>query len=151
MRTLLALTTALTFVSCTSQNPLNVSQFHFRGEESTQSQVQMVSGEAKFRNNYNVSTADRQDQHGHYFVIRWDKKITDSQSDVEVILQYRQSSSGRTVKTLKNSIPNSSADHQTEFSVTGDNYLKNGRILAWNAKLKQNGKILATTHSFLWK
>jgi hypothetical protein len=39
---------------------------------------------------------------------------------------------------------------KTAFQVVGDDYLQDGRVVAWRALLIENGKIVGLTQSNLW-
>ena len=110
----------------------------------------MVRAEAQFRLDQNLSKSNRQKKEGHYYVIRWNRKVVKNSSDpLKIIFNYRQSATGREAKQFVRHVD---VNHKPllEFSVIGDAYRKHGRILAWEAKLYQGGKLRAREHSYLW-
>jgi hypothetical protein len=40
---------------------------------------------------------------------------------------------------------------ETHFAVIGDDYFDDGRVIAWRASLIVDGRITATTRSYLWE
>lgn len=133
-----------------SSDPFIVSPFHLRGESMLRTPVEPVKGEARYRYDRTVSEKDRKQKHGHYYVFKWRRDLLHSETDpITATLEYRQASTGR--KILRKTVSLSPLeDRKTEIWITGEDYLKNGRILSWKATLSQGGETLATEQSFLW-
>jgi hypothetical protein len=70
---------------------------------------------------------------------------------VDVVFQYQQGASGSRVKRMTKQFPANAADGTAEFAVVGDDYLKNGRVLAWQATVSRGGQEIASKRSYLWQ
>lgn len=141
----------LLFLSGCSNPPLEVFQFHLRGEQTLANrQVPMIRGEAQYRLDQNLSAKERKNKFGQYYVIKWKDKVLDENSDTaEILFQYRQAATGKSVQSKRISL--SSFDkNKVEISIIGNDYLKKGRVLSWKASLIQNGNLRASEQSFLW-
>jgi len=91
---------------------------------------------------------DTQQRYGNYFNFFWRNLV---EADVTVRLEYRQAGLGNHVMAQERYYPATKGSHQSEFKVTGDEYLEAGRVTAWRALLIVDGKIVGLRQSFLWK
>jgi hypothetical protein len=94
-----------------------------------------------------VTAVDRQQRYGNYFKFFW---RTNRKADITVRLEYRQEKLGPYVQAKEVSYAGASGTIKTEFKVTGDDYIQDGRVVAWRALLIENGKIVGLTQSYLW-
>ena len=139
----------LVSMSC-SQQALKVTQYHLRGSQNLSQPSQMVRGEALYRYDQNLSKKDRKQKHGQYYILRWDKKLVNLNGEPLILeFRYRQSATGQTPQLIRKTF-SPQAQPISEISVTGETYLKKGRILSWEALLKQGQKTIAREQSFLW-
>ena len=69
---------------------------------------------------------------------------------VRIVFEYRQAVSGSKVLTMVQERPGT-AKGSVEFHVTGDAYLKGGRVLAWRMRLYRGGDLVDTKRSYLWE
>lgn len=113
------------------------------------SQDRMVNTEAKKYLHGAVTAEERNQRLGHYYTIYW--KVEDKTAPVTVEFAYRQSGKDTDVKTLTEEVATHKGKGGTKFTVTGDEYIDGGRVLMWQATVKQNGQTLGTEQSFLWK
>ncbi len=150
MKYLLLIASCFVIVNC-SRNTLEVNQYHLKGAQNLSRISQTVRGEALYRYDQNLLKKDREQKHGHYYTFRWDKKAI-KQNGAPPILEfrYRQSATGQTPRLVKKTLPLNGRPI-TEISITGESYKKRGRILSWQALLKQGDKTLAKEQSFLWE
>jgi len=96
-----------------------------------------------------VTTEERRARRGHYFNFWWRAKRP---AKVTVRLEYRQANLGNYVQAQEIDVAAAKeGTWETNFQVTGDNYLEDGNIVAWRALVIENGKIVALTQSFLWR
>ena len=95
-----------------------------------------------------VTASERAGKEGHYLNFWWKARRP---ANVTVRLEYRQQNTGARVHVREIDVPNARGTVETKFQITGDDYHKNGRIIAWRALLIENGKVVAQTRSFLWK
>lgn len=111
----------------------------------------MVKMEKLRRLHGSVSMAERAQKLGQYYTLVWYDQEGVGQGDVELILQYQQGGSGSRIKRVARTFPASQTEGQVEFAVTGDDYQKNGRVLAWKATLQRDKRVIATRQSYLWQ
>jgi hypothetical protein len=98
-----------------------------------------------------VSMQERQERLGQYYTIRWNDAAGAGQGPVKVVFRYQQGATASLVKEMVEYADSSKSQGSVEFSVIGENYFKNGKVLAWKAILERGGKILGTRQSYLWQ
>jgi hypothetical protein len=95
-----------------------------------------------------VTALDQRQRFGNYFDFFWRAKRP---SDVTVRLEYRQEKLHDHVQAQEITYYNVHGTHKTEFKVIGDDYLDDGRVIAWRCLLINSGRIVAENRSFLWE
>jgi hypothetical protein len=95
-----------------------------------------------------VTGLDQRQRFGNYFDFFWRAKRP---SDVTVRLEYRQEKLHEHVQAQEISYRNVRGTRKTEFKVIGDDYLDDGRVIAWRCLLIENGRIVAENRSFMWE
>jgi hypothetical protein len=95
-----------------------------------------------------VSQTDRERLYGNYFTFFW--RAT-TEADVTFRLEYRQAALGNYVMAQERYYPSARGSFQSDFQVTGDDYLEFGRVTSWRALLIVDGRIVALSQSFIWK
>ena len=95
-----------------------------------------------------VTGIDQRQRFGNYFDFFWRAKRP---SDVTVRLEYRQEKLHEHVQAQEITYRNVRGTNKTEFKVIGDDYLDDGRVIAWRCLLIVNGRIAAENRSFLWE
>ena len=95
-----------------------------------------------------VTKLDRRQRYGNYFDFFWHAKRP---ADVTVRLEYRQENLHAHVQGQEISYANARGNHKTEFKVVGDDYIDDGRVIAWRCLLIENGKVVAENRSYLWE
>lgn len=128
-----------------------VKQFQLRDQTTSRSDEPMVKMEKLRRLHGSVSMAERAQKLGQYYTLVWNDEEGVGQGDVELVFQYRQGASGSRIKRKVNIFPSGESEGKVEFSVTGDDYEKNGRVLAWKATLQRGKRVIATRQSYLWQ
>jgi hypothetical protein len=107
-----------------------------------------ITFERQYRLYGAVTALDRRQRFGDYFDFFWRVKRP---SDVTVRLEYRQEKLHEHVQAQEITYRNVRGTHKTEFKVIGDDYLDDGRVIAWRCLLITNGRIVAENRSFLWE
>jgi hypothetical protein len=107
-----------------------------------------ITFERQYRLYGAVTALDRRQRFGDYFDFFWRVKRP---SDVTVRLEYRQEKLHEHVQAQEITYRNVRGTHKTEFKVIGDDYLDDGRVIAWRCLLIKNGRIVAENRSFLWE
>lgn len=103
----------------------------------------------RMQKNFGATTPrDIDEVTGNYFSFFW---RTRQRADVTVRLEYRQAALSNFVLAQERYYPEALGSFQSDFQVTGDNYLENGRVTAWRALLIVDGRIVALSQSFMWK
>ena len=95
-----------------------------------------------------ITNADKNQRYGNYFDFFWRVKRP---ANVTIRLEYRQEKLRSFVQAREISYPNAKGNNKTEFAVIGDDYLQDGRVIAWRCLLIEDGKIVAENRSYLWE
>jgi hypothetical protein len=95
-----------------------------------------------------VTQVDQRQRFGDYFDFFWRAKRP---ADVTVRLEYRQEKLHDHVQAQEISYQNVRGTRKTEFKVIGDDYLDDGRVIAWRCLLIENGRIVAENRSYMWE
>lgn len=143
---------ALLLVSCAGQRqPLVVKQFQLRDQARASGEDPMVRMEKERRLRGAVSMAERKERLGQYYTLIWNDVPGANQGEVTVVFQYQQGVTASLVKRLVKTFPSSDTRGMADFAVIGENYFKNGRVLAWKATLQRGNRVIATRQSYLWQ
>jgi hypothetical protein len=95
-----------------------------------------------------ITGADQRQRFGNYFDFFWRVKRP---ANVTVRLEYRQEKLRSFVQAREVSYTNVKGTQKTEFTVIGDDYLNDGRVISWRCLLIENGRIVAENRSYLWE
>lgn len=148
MKNLLFLALCLLAACSSETEPLVVKQFTLRDQNTTVMDDPMVQNE-KLRRLYGaVSMEERKGRLGQYYTVLWNDPNT-AGSKREIRFQYQQG--GSRVKTVTRSLPSDQTSGKEEFAIIGDDYFKNGRVLAWKIDFTANGEVIASKQSYLWE
>ena len=107
----------------------------------------MISFERERLNYGAVTYVDKVARYGNYFTFFW---RSDQKSDITVRLEYRQENLGSYVQAKELNYTDAKGTIKSQFKVVGDDYLQDGRVVAWRALLIEKGKIVGLTQSYLW-
>jgi len=149
VRVLLAVL-VLVLVSCSAPETLRVRQFHLRDTKAATGDL-FIRAEMNRRLHGAVSEEERALRRGNYYHMRW-RGLSGTQP-VRVVFEYRQVRTGAKVKRLEAVAPVSSfgsGKGNLEISLTGEDYQRNGRVLAWRTTLYEGKLVVATKQSYLW-
>jgi len=94
-----------------------------------------------------TNTLDRLEVRGQYYNFFW---RTRQSGPITVRLEYRQANLGSYVQAKEVSYDHPRGTMETNFQVIGDDYIQDGRVIAWRALLISEGKIVGLTQSYLW-
>jgi hypothetical protein len=152
VKPLLSLAATLCLGACTAPpETLVVKQFLLRDQTRATGDEPMVRMEKARHLRGAVSMEERRQRLGQYYTLVWSDPKGAGLGNVEVLLQYQQGGSASRVKRMAKPFPASAVQGTAEFAVVGDDYLKNGKVLAWQATVSRGGKELASKRSYLWK
>lgn len=130
---------------------LVVKQFQLRDQARATGEDPMVRMEKERRLRGAVSMAERKERLGQYYTLIWKDLSGVNQGEVTVVFQYQQGASASLVKRMVKTFPASDTRGIADFAVIGENYFKNGRVLAWKATVQRGKQVLATRQSYLWQ
>ena len=133
------------------KEPLVVKQFKILDQKIDDQEDPMVRSEKQRRLHGAVSVAERNARLGAYYTLLWSDPNGIGTGEVELLFEYQQGATASLVKRMVKRFNSREASGTVEFAVIGDDYLKNGRVLAWKATLSRGGRLLATRKSHLWQ
>jgi len=125
-----------------------IKQFTLRDQETSVADDPMVQNEKLRRLHGAVSIEERKQRLGQYYAVLWN---ADAAAEKKIVFRYQQGASGSRIKEMHRTLPTGSSSGKEEFSIIGDNYFKNGRVLAWKIDLTANGETIASKQSYLWE
>jgi hypothetical protein len=133
--------------SCSSPtDPLVVKQFTLRDQDVRDESDPMIRNEKARRLYGAVSLEERKDRLGQYYTALWN---ADPGASKEIVFRYQQG--GSRIKEMRREIPAGTSGGKEEFTVIGDDYFKNGRVLAWKMDLIVGGETISSKQSYLWE
>ena len=137
---------SLFFVSCVSDPMgLTVKQYHLRENMFEQNDDQMARGEVQRLLHGAVTVEERRQKIGQYYHVIW-QQPEGAVEPVDFVFEYLQAASGSKVKRIVHK-----ASLDTYFTITGNDYRKNGRVLAWKVSVRQDGNTVASKQSYMWR
>ena len=110
----------------------------------------MVRMEKESRLRGAISMEERRQRLGQYYTLIWSDAKGVGSGPVELVFEYRQGGTASQIKRFTKQFPASAASGTADFSVGGDNYVDNGKVLAWRATVLRDGKEIAVRRSYLW-
>ncbi|MCB1275435.1 hypothetical protein [Prosthecobacter sp.] len=88
------------------------------------------------------------DRFGHYYTIFW--KADDRTGPVTVRFEYLQTHSGLTKRVQEQVVDDIHRHNVSKFQVTGQEYQKSGRVIAWRVSVLRGKEELVSQQSALW-
>ncbi len=107
-----------------------------------------VGFESAYRLYGAVTELDKRQRYGNYFDFFWRAKRP---AAITVRLEYQQDKLRALTQAREVTYPNVHGHIKTEFAVIGDDFLNDGRVLAWRCLLIEKGRIVAEDRSYLWR
>ncbi len=150
-RWLLLLLLVLPAACAGKKTPLVVKQFKMLNQQTDTIEDPMVRGDKQRRLYGAVSMAERASRLGAYYTILWDLPPHAPAGETEVLFEFQQGATASLIKRMVQRFPASQNSGKVEFAIIGQDYLKNGRVLAWKATLSRGGQAIATRKSLLWQ
>jgi hypothetical protein len=141
----------LCLTGCSTRSSLEVDSFFMRDFSAPETDEPMVRMEKLRRLHGALTAAERNDRLGHYYTMHWSDPAGEGKGEIEIVFEYQQGSTASQVKRQWLRFASSDRRGKAEFRVTGNDYLKGGRVLAWKATLKRGGREIESHHSYLWE
>ena len=151
MRCWTGLLLILCLTGCSTRSSLEVDSFFMRDFSTPETDEPMVRMEKLRRLHGALTAAERNDRLGHYYTMHWSDPAGAGKGEIEIVFEYQQGSTASQVKRQWQRFASSDRRGKAEFRVTGNDYLKGGRVLAWKATLKRGGREIESHHSYLWE
>ena len=124
--------------------------YHFLTKDAQNQEAEdpMVGFERRHLLHGALYLSEQRARYGSYYSIFWE---TDDRSrPVTVRFEYRLEKSAATVKVRETEVLDIKRKNVSKFSVIGDEFQTNGKVVAWRASVIRDDQVLATHKSFLW-
>ena len=151
MRHLPSLLLILCLSACSNRGSLDVDSFFMRDFSTPETDEPMVRMEKLRRLHGALTAAERNDRLGHYYTMHWSDPAGAGKGEIEIVFEYQQGSTASQIKRHWQRFAASERSGKAEFRLTGNDYLKGGRVLAWKATLKRGDREIASHRSYLWE
>lgn len=140
----------LVLASCASDpKGLTVKQYHLRESMFDFNNDLMARGEVQRLLHGAVSVEERRQKTGQYYHVIWNPE-SGSGVPVEVVFEYLQAASGSKIKKQVQRVEGGS-QADVYFTIAGNDYLRNGRVLAWRVTVREGGRVIASEQSYMWR
>ena len=106
-----------------------------------------IGFERAYRLHGAVTKLDQSQRFGHYFDFWWRAK---HEANTTVRLEYRQEGLRSFTQAKEISYAHARGTMHTQFRVIGDEFLDDGKIIAWRCLLISEGRIVAEDRSYMW-
>lgn len=149
MKPLLLLFSFALLAACSTSTPqLKVTTYHLRESLFSENDDPMVRGEVQRLLHGCVSKKQRLAKVGDYYEFHWRDP---QQRAVDLHFDYLQAATGSKVLSRHVHLPMTGPTLLHSIAITGADYQKGGRILAWRARVMRDGATLASQQSYLWR
>ena len=128
--------------------PVKAAKFRNSFSKTQSGPDASIGFERAYRLHGAITGLDQRQRFGHYFDFWWRAK---QEAPVTVRLEYRQEKLRSFTQAKEVSYPNAKGTIHTEFRVIGDEFLDDGKIIAWRCLLISDGRIVAEDRSYMWK
>ncbi len=95
-----------------------------------------------------VSKTEQMDRFGNYYTIFW--KANERTGPLTVRFEYLQEHTGLTKRVQEQVVDNVRRSNVSKFEVTGEEYRKSGRVIAWRVTVLRGKEELVSQLSALW-
>ncbi len=107
-----------------------------------------VAFESYYRAYGALTALDTRQRLGNYYTIFWRSQHP---ADVTVRFEYRQEKLHAFTQAREITYRQVKGTQRTLFTIIGDDFINDGRVIAWRASLIVNGRIVAVSRSYLWE
>jgi len=95
-----------------------------------------------------VTKAEIMERFGHYYTVFW--KADDRTGPLTVRFEYQQAQTGLTKRVQEQIVDEVRRNNVSKFQVTGQEYLKSGRVTSWRVSVLRGKEELVSQQSALW-
>lgn len=143
---------SLLLAGCVSQKPetaiRKVQMFHLKTIRPPATKDEMIRSETRKRLWGAVTPSEQRERIGNYYAVHW--KAPDETLPATVRMEYRQANQGSEIRSQEVVVPAPKGKNVTKFSVIGEPYRMDGRVVSWRAVIEQGGQVVGEETSFLW-
>ncbi len=125
-----------------------VQMFHLKSVQPLDTKERLIQSETKKRMWGAISNTERRERLGNYYTVHW--KTSDTTTPAKVKIEYRQANTGSKIFTQEVDYPAPARSNKTEFTVIGEAYHTQGRVVSWRIQVIQGGQVIGEETSFLW-
>jgi len=125
-----------------------VKYYHLMPNYMPNSQEQAILFERQHYLHGAVSKAQIIERFGHYYTVFW--KADDRTGPVTVKFEYQQARSGLSKRVQEQIVDDIHRNNVSKFQVTGEEYQKSGRVIAWRVTVLRGKEELVSQQSALW-
>lgn len=151
LRSLILLVVAVFMAACTpAGSSLRVKTFVLRDQKRDAGSDPWARMEKESRLRGAVSMEERRQRLGQYYTVLWNDGDT-AAGEVTVTFEFQQGKTGSQIKRIVRTFPASDTEGRASFAVIGDDYVRNGRVLAWQVTLSRGERQIASRRSYLWR
>ena len=125
-----------------------VKYYHLMPNYAPRSQDPAILFEQQHHLHGAVTKAEIMDRFGHYYTVFW--KADDRTGPVTVRFEYQQAQSGLTKRVQEQIVEDIRRNNVSKFQVTGPEYMKSGRVIAWRVSVLRGKEELVSQQSALW-
>lgn len=152
LRSTLLLIFAMALAACsTGSGPLTVKTFVLRDQERDAGGDPWARMEKESRLRGAISMEERRQRLGQYYTVLWSDPVIKMSGPVTVTFEYQQGKTGSLIKRMSQTFPATDSQGRASFAVIGDDYIENGRVLAWRVTLRRGDREIASRRSYLWE
>lgn len=139
--------------ACAFNEPeVNVSVYKLKDTQVAKVDAPVIRAEQQKRLRGAVSEVEKRERLGEYFTVDWNQGESFSNEEtVKVVFLYRQAGTASKVLRLEKEYPANQRKGVTDFSIVGEVYNEQGRVLNWRSELYSGGRLVAHEQSYLWQ
>ncbi len=150
--TFLAIVPLCFSVACVStKSDVGVSVYHLKDTKLIKRNNRMMRAEQQKHLRGVISLEEQQQRIGQYYTVDWDVRAHAVKQPIQIVFLYQQVGSGSKIHKAQQEFPASQLKGSHAFSVAGENYQTNGRVLTWRVEVRSGGALLVSEQSYLWE
>lgn len=151
-RLLLLILPVILGVSCASnKSKVDVSVYHLKDIERVKRGNKVVRSEQQKRLRGAISRGEQEERKGLYYTVAWSLRAHELSEPIRIVFKYQQAATASKILTQELVLPVTKTKGSCEFTVVGEDYQKNGRVLDWRIEVYSGSQLLESEQSYLWK
>ncbi len=124
--------------------------YHFLTEDTTSQEAEdpMVHFERRHLLHGAIYLSEQRARYGSYYTVFWEAE--DRSRPVTIRFEYRLEKSAAATRVREIEVLDIGRKNVSKFSVIGDEFQTEGKVVAWRATVIRDDQVLASHASFLW-